>query len=171
MSTLLVYPCLSHTGLIIRIVALVFKNVRMPMAQLVSERCLDSNLRNRATKRFLRTCDVVWLEYKIPSSIPEELCCRMCLLIMCHVSLCDVGARKQKADSSKAASTEALLAEDTSECDTVPTGRSQGDKVWEYVTEVCACSVRVRLALLCVCFRGKKWREKQMKSPGPWIGL
>lgn len=95
----------------------------------------------------------------------------MCLLIMCHVSLCDVGARKQKADSSKAASTEALLAEDTSECDTVPAGRSQGDKVWEYVTEVCACSVRVRLALLCVCFRGKKWREKQMKSPGPWIDL
>ncbi|KAM7335340.1 hypothetical protein ACRRTK_005817 [Alexandromys fortis] len=39
-----------------------------------------------------------------------------------------MGARKQKADSSKASSTEALLTEDTSECDTVPTGRSQVDK-------------------------------------------
>ncbi|KAH0519672.1 Fanconi anemia group D2 protein-like protein [Microtus ochrogaster] len=39
-----------------------------------------------------------------------------------------MGARKQKADSSKASSTEALLTEDTSECDIVPTGRSQVDK-------------------------------------------
>ncbi|CAO2606161.1 Fanconi anemia group D2 protein homolog [Lemmus lemmus] len=39
-----------------------------------------------------------------------------------------MGARKQKADSSKASSTETLLTEDTSECDPMPTGRSQVDK-------------------------------------------
>lgn len=39
-----------------------------------------------------------------------------------------MGGRKQKADSSKASSTETLLTEDTPECDTVLSGRSQVDK-------------------------------------------
>ncbi|XP_051011046.1 Fanconi anemia group D2 protein [Acomys russatus] len=36
--------------------------------------------------------------------------------------------KKQKADSSKASSTDTLVTEDTSECDPVPSGRSQVDK-------------------------------------------
>ncbi|XP_007652032.1 Fanconi anemia group D2 protein isoform X3 [Cricetulus griseus] len=46
-----------------------------------------------------------------------------------------MGGRKQKADISKASSTETLLTEDTSECDTVTSGRSPVEKVLEYVTK------------------------------------
>jgi hypothetical protein len=50
-----------------------------------------------------------------------------------HFSLFAIeGGRKQKADGSKASSPDTLSKEDNTECDTVPSGRSQLDKVLEY---------------------------------------
>lgn len=45
-----------------------------------------------------------------------------------HRNKAKMGGRKQKADSSKASSTDTLPTEDASECDPAPSGKSQGDK-------------------------------------------
>jgi hypothetical protein len=69
-----------------------------------------------------------------------------------HFSLCNIGGKKQKADSNKASCSDTLLTEDTSECDMAPSGRSHVDKVLECVTKVYDCSVRMRLALYSARF-------------------